>query len=272
MVTLPRKSPHVQRREIGVEAAYGFGDNLFNATLIQQLSNQHNCKIDVAVQAQCADAFTNLSCIGEIVHITNLWEGVKKFQDLGYKQVHQLTQNVHFPKFKEQHPEHSLIDTAAWVGRDLGLPTFDQRPTFHPTEAERQVGQNFSSSQPTIAIESVYKSGQSWADDRAFQMILEKYAGHRVLWLSNQTPPASAIDCSKYTRRELLMTLQHVEVFFSVGSGFFCGSLALPREFQPKKLVCLWLDHYYKYEWRLAELKWLDIVWVHNHAELQAAL
>jgi hypothetical protein len=247
---------------IGVEAAYGFGDGVFLAPLLKALAERQGFPVEVAVQKQCADAFHNLPWVRRIHHIKNLWDGKKLFEGHTYRQV---TPNVHFPRFKETNPELSLIDCAHELGREYGLE-FDQRPLFIPTEAEciRRVGFD----KPVLAIEAHHKSGQSWANRDHFRSIVEKYkATHDILWLSHDEPLPGCIDLRGKSRRQLITALPQVDLFFSVGSGFFCASLA--EGYAPKKTVCLWLDHYYKYERRLAELGWNpDLYWVHNEAEL----
>lgn len=264
-------------RIVGVESAYGFGDCVFNVPLIKQLSIMYDHPIGVAVQAQCADAYANIPWISEIVHITNLHEGVTKLQQLGYGKVIQITQNVKFHEFIERHSDHSLIDTPLWTGRQLGLPDFNQKPIFLPTPQEEAISIELGDqlAKPTIAIECIAKSSQSWADSDAINTIVEKYVGtHTILWLSNQGAPQhqNVHDLLQYSRRQILTLLRHCQIFFSVGSGFFCGMLSLPPEHQPRKTVCLWIDEFYKYEKRLNELKWADIIWVHNHHELKAAI
>jgi hypothetical protein len=274
-----RESGEVPPREVGVEAAHGFGDCLFNVPLIRELKILHNTKIGVAVRPHCKDAFTNVRWISEIIEIPHMWHGLPALERLGYKRRYQITQNAKFYEFRDaHHPDHSLIHTPLWTGRQLHCPKdFDNRPLFFPTTEELMVGSRMKAeNRPTIAIESVYGSAQSWADKRAFDMILAKYAHtHRILWLSNEGAPKipAVDDMLRFTRRECIMCLQACEIFFSVGSGFFCASLALDPDKQPKKIVCLWTDDLYRYEEPLAEYKWHpDITWVHNHQELNQCL
>ncbi len=265
--------------DIGVESAHGFGDCLFNIPLLKTISQKLGKKVDVAVTQHCADAFINVPWINNIIQIPSMHHGIKVFSELGYKHVYQATQNVKFFVYKELDPNHSLIDTPLWAGREFGLQDFDQRPMFFPTDVEMQTGQDYGqllNGHPTIAIECIAKSAQSWADQSAIQMIVDKYIStHKILWLSNQGAPQhhNIDDLLRFTRRQNIMLLQHCEIFFSVGSGFFCANLALHKELQAKRVVCLWVDDLYKYEYRLAQLKWHEnITWVHNHKELQATL
>lgn len=254
---------------IGVEACYGFGDGVFLAPLLKRISEHHNQPVEVAVQAQCADAYHNLPWVGKITHIGQLHEGMRFFGD---RICYQVTPNVHFPNFKESNQDHSLIDTARDIGRHYGLGDFDQRPIFIPTPDEMI---SFPSSRSLIAIESHHKSGQSWARPESFQPVLDRYCQtHEVLWLCNQDAPkrphVHAVG-NRYTRRQLVCLLSQCETFFSVGSGFFCASLALATP--PSRVVSLWIDDYYKYERRLTELAWHpNLVWAHNQDELRAAL
>lgn len=253
---------------VGVEAAYGFGDGLFLAPLLKRIAERTGGPVEVAVQAQCADAFANLPWVGKITHIANLHDGAHMFRMQG-RQNYQITPNVYFPEFANQDPSHSLIDCALWTGRTLGFGDIDQRPIFVPTAQEE--GTNFGFARPVIAVESHYKSGQSWATEQAFAPIIKKYKGtHDIAWLSSGQNPPGTHNMSRYSRRQLIPLLGRCERFFSVGSGFFCASLALPK---PPPTVCLWLDHYYRYEGRLAQLGWNPaITWVHNMNELGGAL
>lgn len=262
--------------DLGVEMAHGFGDGLFQVPLIRSLSMHYNAKVAVAVEKQCADAFDNLPWISDIIHIPAMNHGVEALRQRGFRRIYQITPNIKFFEFRERDPSHSLIDTALWTGRELGLPNFDQRPVLIPTEREANVHIELNDPRPTIAVESVYKSGQSWADQHALQLILDKYLqSHRVFWLSNSGAPThpNVDNLLRYTRREIIMSLRHVETFFSVGSGFFCGCLALPTELQPRRVVCLWRDEFYRYEARLAALNWhTNLIWIHNHDDLKAML
>jgi len=265
-------------RIVGVESSHGFGDALFNLSLIKALSEHFSCKIGVATQPTCADAFVNIPWISEIIEIPAFWHGMKKLNELGYQRTIQITQNDKFFQFKNHDHNHSLIDTPLWTGRELGLPNFDQHPIFIPTEEEIRISNEYGQTlngQPTIAIESIAKSGQSWADHNAIKMIIDRYINtHKILWLSNQGAPEhpNVDNLLRYSRRQIIMFLQHCETFFSVGSGFLCGILALPPKEQPKHTVCLWVDDLYKYEYKLNDLQWANIIWVHNHEELSIAL
>ena len=262
---------------VGVESAHGFGDCLFNIPLIRELSIIHDTKIGVATRPHCKDAFYNIPCISEIIEIPSMGYGAEKFRHLEYDQSFQITQNIKFFEFRESDPNHSLINTPLLTGHQLNCPqNFDNRPIFIPTVSELEKTQSIIQDRPTIAIESVFTSGQSWADKQAFDMIVSKYSStHRILWLSNhEAPKIQAVDdMLRFTRRECIMCLRACDIFFSVGSGFFCSSLALPTEHQPKKIVCLWIDDSYKYEGPLGEYKWhTDITWVHNKNELSECL
>jgi len=264
------------KRIAAVESSHSFGDTLFNVPLIREISNKFSTPIGVAVQPQYADGFHNIPWISEIIHISGMREGIKRLKELGYKFVYQITQNEKFLEFKNNDNTHSLIDTPLWTGRQLQLPDFDQRPIFIPTEDEKAFSDQFASqcTGPTIAIECVAKSGQSWADNNAINMILSKYVNtHKILWLSNQGAPAhpNVNNLLAYSRRQIIMLLRYAQIFFSVGSGFFCSSLALPPIYQPHKIVCLWIDDLYKYEGKVEH--WHNnITWVHNHQELHRIL
>lgn len=260
--------------KVGVESAHSFGDTLFNAPLVKALSEKYSQKIGVAVRPHCADGYKNLDFVSEIVHINNINEGQKALHAKGYDKVFQITQNSLFFEYKQQDPNHSLIDTPTKRGKELGV-TFDPKPLFKPTDKELEIVKKFKSDIPTIAIESVYKSAQSWAQKEDIGYIVGKHLGDsqevRILWLSNEGAPRhpQINNMLQYSRRECIMALSACDTFFSVGSGFFCASLALAKELQPKKIVCLWKDDLYRYENRLSKTDWHgDITWVHNRQEL----
>jgi len=261
---------------IGVESSHGFGDALFNAPLLKALSQRYGCKIGVAVRPHCADAFQNLPWVDNIIHIPDLHHGRAALKAAGYGPVHQITQNVKFHEFTASDPSHSLIDTPLLTGRQLGLEDFDQRPIFLPTAAEMSVGARYDDGLPNIAVESIFTSAQSWADQRALQIIVDAYKdSHRICWLSNNGAPQARYmdDMLRWTRREAVTALQHCQTLFSVGSGFFCAALALPKHLQPKRIVCMWIDELYRYRSRLDTLRWHDnLIWVRNHSELEAVL
>lgn len=277
---------------IGVESAHGFGDIYFNISLIRELKNKYNDEMWVAARTHCKDALFNIPWVDKIVEIQEMGQGIIKLKDMGCDPVFQITQNVKFVEFNPHGfanpfvPEmdlgvlcegdawsHSLVHTPLWTGRQLHCPpNFDNKPIFIPTDDEILKTESMVQDRPTIAIESVYTSGQSWSDKRAIDAIVSKYADtHRILWLSNQgAPEITAVDdMLRFTRRECISCLRTCDIFFSVGSGFFCASLGLPEALQPKKIVCLWTDDVYKYEDPLNEYKWHpDITWIHNHDEL----
>ncbi len=266
-------------RLIGVESAHNFGDCCFNIPLIKALSEHYNSKVGVAVRQHCADAFNHVPWIKEIVIIPNLWDGMTKLKSMGYENVHQITQNIKFSECVERDPSHSLIDTPLCVGKQLGLKEFDQKPGLYFSESELKTSAEYGArlnGRKTIAVERVFTSGQSWMDDIATNMILEKYSSsYQILWVSNVAGPnhRNVDNLSKYTRREIILMLQYCESFYTTGSGFFCASLGLPENKQPKRIVCLWKDEYYRYQSRLAQLKLHNhIDWAHNHEELQQSL
>lgn len=261
--------------QVGVESAHSFGDILFNVPLIKAIGEHYDTKPYVAIRSPYKDALYNIPWVGKIIEINNMREGAAKLQQAGCTDCFQITQNIKFFEFKEHNPEHSLIDTPLCVGRQLGIKDFDQRPIFIPTAYEIATTDSMVS-KSTIGIESVFKSGQSWATTAAIHAIIKKYHDtHRILWLSNEGAPqlASVDNLLRFTRRQAIMCLRACDIFFSVGSGFFCASQALPTMWQPKTIVCLWTDNLYKYEHRLAQLAWHpNIQWIHNQDELAICL
>lgn len=264
---------------IGIESSHGFGDCVFNVPLIKAICDRHNDFAHVAVQKQCADAFDNVPFIKHITHIPAMGHGLELFRREGLDRIYQITQNAKFFHYKQMDQHHSLIDTPKWVGLEIGINLTDQRPIIYFSDEETAYATAYGrrlDDRKVIAIESVAKSGQTWADKAAIKAIVDAHIEtHKILWLSNEgAPHHKNIDIlATSTRRKNILLLQYCDTFFSVGSGFFCGSLALPPALRPKRTVCMWIDDLYRYERRVLELRLLDnITWVHNMTGLRACL
>jgi len=273
---LLHQTEDVQGREIGVESAHSFGDVLFNIPLIKAIHDHFGHKVTVTTRHPYVDGFNNVPWVKQVIPIDGMGQGVLYLQRNKYRRVYQITQNVQFPEYKKRDGNHSLIDTPLWFARSIGIPDFDQRPIFIPSQSEIDKTNSIVQDKPTIAIECEARSGQSWARRNHINDIVYKYKdSHRILWLSNKdTPNIPCVDSlARFTRREVIMCLRAVDIMFSVGSGFFCSALALPTEWQPKKIVCLWIDDMYKYTDRLNQLQWhKDIVWINNESQLKEVL
>jgi hypothetical protein len=290
MAKISHKSGQIQKGKVGVESLWGFGDLCFNLPLIRAISEKHNAKVNVAVASRCKDALINIPWIDQVLIAESLNVGLKNLREIGCEHTYQITQNVKFYEFTQKNPYHSLIDTPLLTGRQIGLPDFDQRPIFLPTDTELEKVKYFKSDRfimnksfgaPLVAVESVYNSIQSWATKKDIgdlvNAIRQKATNHKphVLWLSNTGAPAQGYveDMLEFSRRECICSLQFCDTFISVGSGFFCACLALPKEMQPKRIICLWKDELYKYEAPLKKHQWHpNITWVHNRQELQTCI
>lgn len=275
MAAISQKDGPVQAGKVGVESAHGFGDCLFNAPLIKAIGEKHGTKVTVTVRPHCADAFENLPFVDRVVKVQEMHHGMKWLRENGYKHAYQITQNVKFFEFRQHDNRHSLVDTPTLTGKQIGVQ-FDPRPLFAASGREHSAAKTLPDDKPIIAIESVYTSAQSWAQPAHIMQIVDKFKDtHRILWLSNSGCPKinGVDDMLRFSRRECIMCLSRCRYFFSVGSGFFCATLALPREFQPKNTVCLWTDELYRYEGRLTETKWNpQITWVHGPQQLNEVL
>lgn len=252
---------------IAVESTHSFGDIMFNTALLKAMHDHFGVKITVAVEKQYEDGLYNLPWVDNIINTRGLGYGCISLRQSGlYDQVFQITQSAKFYHYKTLDPEHSLIDTPLYIGRELGIPDFDQRPIFLPTEDELNNTTEVITNEPTIAIESEARSGQSWATFDDIMQIVEAFKDtHRILWLSNRDAPEipSVDNLLRFTRREALACLRDVDTFFCVGSGLFCASLGMPENMRPKRTVILWRDIMYKYKNRLNELGWVeDLTWV----------
>jgi hypothetical protein len=267
-------------RQLLLECSHGFGDGLYNVPLTEAFAHKYG-PVGIAVRAHCQDAWFNVPWVDEILTIPGMHGGVEAARTHGYQQYFQLTQNVHFFDFKSGDPNHSLVNTPRGVAQLHGLELPDRRPQIFLTAEELATRSLYHDGIRSVAIEAVFKSGQSWADAACFQKIVDRFANtHRILWLSPEVPapafPRTAVgldDMKRWTRRQCIAALSTADVFFSVGSGFFCASLALPQELRPPRSVCLWRDELYKEEDPINQEGWLpNLTWVHDHAELDAAL
>lgn len=277
MAIIPHESQRVYGK-IGIESAYSFGDALFNIPLIKAIHAYFlPNEIIVATKRQYRDAFVNIPEITNVIDINDIYHGMPILEKIGCHKTIQITQNSRFQHFRSIDPNHSLIDTPLWIGREIGVPDFDQRPIINLTAEElTSTDQILESNKPTIAIESQAFSGQSWATQKDVDLIVDKFKNtHRILWLSNQNAPniPHVDNLLRYTRRQVIACLRAADKFFSVGSGFFCASLALPPELQPKEIVCLWEDSLYRYKQPLREKKWHNnIEWVDDAQQLHQFL
>jgi hypothetical protein len=251
-----------------IESAYGFGDGIFNAPLIEEIAKDRT--VIIATQKQCEDAFYNLNKVDCIINIDSLGQG-KSFADkYGYEYL-QITQHVRFHKIKRYITNHSLIDTPLRISESLGL-SIDNRPIFRPTSSELQKTESFANfTKPLIAIETAYKSGQSWVKVSHMREVAKIFSKtHDILWLSNSNEPTDidgVINMRHLTRRECASALRFCDILFTTCSGFFCAALGLPSTLQPKKIVCGWKDNRkYNIEYKISkEYKWHDdIIWSHN--------
>lgn len=253
---------------VGIESCYGFGDGLFNVPLIQAISARYGTRVDVAVRADCADAFENVPAVRQTVHCSGLHDGHATFQRMGYDVTLQITQNVKFFEFREHDPAHSLVHTPSKTGAQLGLQPFNHRPQIYLRQSEKNWAHDWmSDKRQAVMVEAVFKSGQSWCDAKAVRMIMEANHGKKVIWASHTTPPAGATPVPA-SRRHVIACLPYCSKFYSVGSGFFCASLALEEK---PPTTCLWIDDLYKYEQHIPK-EWSDVTWVHSHKELADVL
>lgn len=267
-----REVRKIQKGSVGVESAHSFGDTLFNIPLIKALYEKYNRKIIVATRHNYTDGFINIPYIDKIVTVSEMGQGAELLRNMGVDHVFQITQNITFLQLIEKYPGLSLIDSPLYTGREIGLDDFDQKPIFTPTTEEIQRTASITNDQPTIAIESEARSGQSWATGEHIDKIIDKYEStHRILWLSNTKPPNrnNIYPMDSYTRREAIMCLKAADIFYSVGSGFFCAAMALEQKYQPRHIVCLWRDDFYRYKNRITELNFhKSISWIENEQQL----
>ncbi len=260
----------------GVEIAFGFGDCIFGMPAIKLISETFGCVVDVAVQAQCADAFDCAPFVNKIIPVDGCWSGIRHFHDNQYNLAFQLTPYAKFNQYKAEDPNFSLIDCSKRMASELGIEVADQRPLIYLSEAEKTTAAEFigrlTPGKPIIAIESQAKSGQSWADADAVRKIVDRWRDKaHILWLSNTPAFDGTLGLVNYTRRQIIAMLPRFDHFYSVGSGFFCASLA--SGLKPKHTTVMWIDGVYRYIGRIAELGWHhDITWAQNVVELESAL
>lgn len=238
---------------IYVESFKSFGDNVFNTPLLKRIADKTGQPITIATHKSCEDAFYNLDFISEIININRLYDGVKLF---GNKTL-QITPQAYFP-FEDK---RSLLDTQYYLAELLQLELPDRRPIINFTQSE-DTNHNFK-----IAIESEYFSGQSWAEESDFRMIINTFKAQKILWCSKTQPPDGTHALS--TRRETIANLRNIDIFFCVGSGIFCASRNIHP---PKKTYVLWKDELYKYVEFFKRHGWNDVVFLQSREELFALL
>jgi len=253
-------------KRTAIKCRMSFGDCMFTTALTRAVAKRNrDGKVSVFTDTKYSDAFYNLPWVSRITCDDRHLAADEQMLD--------VTPTDHFWHYNSTRPGFCLFDTQLERARDAGIPAYDQRPIFRPTEQERLVAQQFAhDDRPLVAIESAYFSGQSWSTVADMMAVVEHYAPtHRIAWLSNQDCPRhSAVDnCLRFSRRELIQILSHCEMLYTTGSGFFCASLA---HSPGPRTICLWRDDTYHYEARLHQLGWRSIEWVHDRAELEHTL
>lgn len=251
--------------KIGIMCRASFGDCMFNTAAVRAIAEENNSKVSVFTQQQYQDAYANLDFI-------DLYTDQLKFAN-SCKLSYNFAPCDHFDAIKSHDKNFSLVMTHWKLAEDNSLikDKHDLKPIFRPTQAEINKCASFSKSKPIIAVERAYFSQQSWFDNQAVKLILDKYSStHEIIWCSNQDYPT---DCEVnklegFTRRETILLLSQAEIFFTSGSGLFCASIGL--QVRPRT-VCLWKDSYYKYERLFAHQCWA-VNWVHTHVELEGVL
>jgi hypothetical protein len=231
---------------IGAETCHSYGDLIFNVPLIKALSEKYNTQIHIAMNTKYKDAYNNIPWIGNIYHINNMGEGPTILAKHGIHTCYQLTQNIKFHEYRASDPNHSLAETPTRVGREIGVE-IEPKPIFIPSNDELEIRNQFDRN--TVAIESEYRSGQSWTNISTFNKILDKFRDRQIIWMSNSNYPnrPNINIMAGYTRRQVVLAASACDTFISVGSGLFCSTIGLPRELQPRNIVCL-MNDYYKYK------------------------
>lgn len=262
---------------IGIVCLLSFGDCLFTTALSKAVYDKYGA-VGIVTTPKYADAFTNLPWINDLVIAERfridpvemvLAENTTKLKSLGYQTVLDITPHHYYNNLIAQGWNKSLIDIFAYLASPLELDTYDQKPIFNPTidEIDQAKCRAKTYTKPVIAIESTYFSDQSWGNQNAFKYIIDNYTNcANIIWCSPENAPCGTDPLLDLSRRTIIQLLNYADIFISVGSGFFCSSLALTPG--PKHTVCLWKDHFYKYEQYFAKHGWdKDIIWVHNMPE-----
>ena len=243
---------------LGIESCYGFGDCCFNIPLIEAIASKYSCDISVAVKKSCSDAFVNVPCVKEIVHINNLYDGVRYYDSKAIKNF-QVTQYVYFNKYMEEDSNHSLAHTSWITGKRVCGVDYDPRPCIHLTNKELSSKNLLDKTIKNVAIESEHYSGQSWCNDDDFERIIVQNPNVKFWWLSLRRPKYEYNNMifvsSILTRRECIGLIAGCDLFISVGSGFLCAVFGMHE--QPKETWVLWIDNYYKYHDTVMPNKWL---------------
>lgn len=276
---------------IGIELSHGFGDALFGIPLIEALCAKHNKQAIIFSNRRHADAFIGVPCIKTVCHIDNMGEGqhTKTMwsitainalendtpQDMCNINVdYQITPQFYFNKFKQEDPNHSLLNTITTIGHQYCDVNIDPRPKIYLSRNERDIAAQYCRRLhgPIVAIEAEYLSSQSWTQDEDFEYLIKQHPHYNFLWLSLRPPrqkfPNLRHVATKYSRRECIAMLNYVQLFVSVGSGLFCASLT--ADVNPPITQVLWIDQVYKYKDIINKSGWSsNISWIDNKQQWQ---
>ena len=249
-----------------LQCMMSFGDCIVSTPLSHAMALQNtDHTIPIITQAKYADAYTNLPWISKVYNTPQELPSEYEILD--------VTPYNYFWHYKAHNNEFSLIDTIKERAKTIGIELKDQRPIFIPTDKEIETGYKYhqQSTKPILAIESVHYSHESWWNLEATKIIVDHYISkYNIIWLSNSDAPASVDNGLRFSRRELLCILNHSNLFYTSGSGFYTAALAINTG--TAKTICLWIDETYKYEKKINGLGWRPTTWVHNIAELERTL
>ena len=257
--------------------SHGFGDATFSIPLIEGLCKRDSARAVVATQQRCMDAYYNAPCVEDIVIIPAMNHGEAAIANKRHvSKFYQITPQYHFYRFQEQDPNHSLACTAMAIGRENDVH-IDPRPKIYLSPIEIKASETYfekfkDKGSKIVAVESEYYSCQSWTNDNDFEALVTGNPDCFFLWMSLRQPPFSAPNMhtigKDLDRRGCIALLNHVDLFVSVGSGFFCASLS--ESVRPPKTWILWKDELYKYKSTITAAKWVDnLTWIESRDQWQ---
>lgn len=265
---------------IGIEMAHGFGDGVFSIPLVEALCKRDGAKAVIASERRCMDVYYGVPGVDEIIAIPNMNHGQATIANKSHvSRFYQITPQYYFERFKQQDPNHSLACTAMAIGREYGVD-IDPRPKIYLSPIEIKAAENYfekfkDKGRKIVAVESEHLSCQSWTNDNDFEAMVTGNPDCFFLWLSLRRPvfdaPNMHVVAKDLDRRGCIALLNYVDLFVSVGSGFFCSSLS--ASVNPPKTWALWIDTLYKYKDTINATDWTsDLTWIESREEWQKFL
>lgn len=244
---------------IGIECNHGFGDALMCMPLIEAICKKEGKQ--AVISTQNIDAFINAPFVHAVIKGNGYLHGESTIRSrYRIDKFYQFTPQAYWDEFNKVE-KCSLLDIPMKIGK-LHNIKFNKKLKIFLTDEEKNI--QFEKRSKSIFIEAEHHSGQSWSIFGDFHDIIKNNPNYTFYWLSNRQPHFEFDNLKmlykKYTRRECISLIRHADMFISVGSGIFCGSVA--ADISDVKTLMLWKDEIYNYIDVISEEKWFDdITW-----------